>query len=403
VSRIVPLFTCFRFATILCTGATYYVAPSGSSVNSGLSSNLPWTFPYALSHAGASNTIVLMDGTYSDSSGYKITAPGQAIRAMNKWKAVLANSAGHGALSTADYVTIDGVSVTNAAVDGIKIAGNHCVVQNCWVVYSGQQGISSHSPYNSSLFQNNLVESNGWSTAFIPSHLHGFYIGGKNSIIRNNVSRYNSGFGIHLYPEDNCLLYNVHVYNNLVYNNNTGYPDYNGGGIVVYTDTAMNALMTNYFYGNTVIEPYALDGCINGKFGIMWITNNILAGPLPIKSWGGNVYAADYNLTTVSASTSGPHDVVTNYVGFVNTNAGLYWLKADSPARGMACSRVFGPVDFFGGTQPGVKDIGALQYIAAYAPDTYKPYPSAVCRDYWAVPNSVLSPTNMPIKSTAYK
>jgi hypothetical protein len=76
--------------TVNPIGTIYYASPSGNSSNSGLSTNLPWPLQYAIDHAGVSNTIVLMDGTYSSAAGYGIsgTIDCRTLKAINKWKAV---------------------------------------------------------------------------------------------------------------------------------------------------------------------------------------------------------------------------------------------------------------------------------------------------------------------------
>jgi hypothetical protein len=54
----------------LSQAETYYISPSGSSSNNGLSSSSPWkTFGYAIPRLQPGDTLMVMDGTYSVSGG----------------------------------------------------------------------------------------------------------------------------------------------------------------------------------------------------------------------------------------------------------------------------------------------------------------------------------------------
>ena len=77
----------------------------------------------------------------------------------------------------------------------------------------------------------------------------------------------------------------------------------------------------------------------------------------------------------------------------MNTNAGLYWLKSDSPARGAALAGICGPTNFFGVAQSSVSDVGFVQYNAAYTNDsrTLDPSPAAGA-DYWLDLNTTNPP-----------
>ncbi|MDA8326192.1 MAG: hypothetical protein M0033_08225, partial [Nitrospiraceae bacterium] len=55
----------FLFLTGAAMAATYYVSPSGSDSNSGISTSAPWaTFSHAISSLQPGDVLYLMDGTY---------------------------------------------------------------------------------------------------------------------------------------------------------------------------------------------------------------------------------------------------------------------------------------------------------------------------------------------------
>jgi len=59
----------------LSRGETYYISPSGSNFNNGLSSSSPWkTFGYAIPRLQPGDTLMVMDGTYSVSAGTGLPA-----------------------------------------------------------------------------------------------------------------------------------------------------------------------------------------------------------------------------------------------------------------------------------------------------------------------------------------
>lgn len=377
-------------------GKNYYVAANGSSANTGLSTNSPWSLTYAVTKLGPGITLTLMPGLYNGQysvSGKSGTAgnPG-TIRSQQKWKAVLANSTGHElSIWQCNYLVIDGLSVSNAGNNGIDMKGANNTIRNCWIVNNAHHGINDSNAANSNnVVENCLIELSGggvWAGGnnFRP---YGIYLSGANNIIRNNVFRHNGYAGIHFYTEyAECWQNNCRIYNNLVYGHT------NGAGIIVWSDTdpLYNFPGTNYVTGNTL-----LDG-IQVALGQVCISNNII---LPIPGAGGvniannarrpAVVVNDCNLSTKSFNSSGaaqgPHDVVTNYLGFVDPGNGLYWLTSDSPARGKASSIVFSSTDFFGNRQTIASDIGAFQYDPARVNDNRVLDPSPANPDYWERP-----------------
>ena len=396
--------------------STYYAAPDGLESNTGITTNSPWPLDYALVNMGASNTIMLMDGLYAQHPAnwaWFITQPYQTIKAINKWGPRFYNlpiTNGGGVFEVlisgnGDGATIDGLAFSNcqyAAVSIRKVGATNCTIRNLWVQHTGQtfpasQGASGVAtmPGMGLLVEQCLLEWNGTNVSKIGFN-HGIYGGGTNGVYRNNVCRYNGGYGIVIGSHGDTDR-NNRVYNNVLYGNITGNPA--DDQLALYNDQATppsSSSWTNYFYGNTIISrgAYAVI-CQNG---MILFTNNIILstndGVHRFDSYTSDIIAGNYNVAHHALRYSGPSDVVTNYFGFVNTNSGLYWIKSDSPARGTALSTVCGPVDFFGVTQATVTDIGAFQYSANLTNDVriLDPSPSGGA-NYWASITNAPTPT----------
>ncbi len=381
--------TLSSWATLIVTPmrSTYFASITGSSRNSGLSPEAPWSLPYALAQAGPSNIITFLPGIYPS---IEISRSGTILRSQVKWGAkVLGTRGTHGIWTTGEgsvsNVVVDGFEVAYSYIDGVKFNGDNSTVRNCWIHHAGKgdpravlnstgrysgQGIAAHNKYGT-VIENNLVEYCGmWQ-----KHDHGIYINGTNNIVRNNVLRFNLAHGIQVYEDSPQAAADCQIYNNLIYGN--------GRGVVIYTQFGH----TNYVFNNTIISTnLAVEATpILVRYAPHVIAkNNICIGNgSSIGSDEDIPVTEDFNVVTTRAG--GSHDVVTKRIGFVNPAIGLYWLAADSPARGHGDATVVAPTDFFG--EPsilGTQHVGAFAYSAVYAADSrvLEPSPPGGA-DYW--------------------
>lgn len=402
MSSLIPLLVFFCFLSIRSAGTTYYAAPNGSSRNSGQSTSSPWPLAYAVANAGVGNTVIAMDGTYT--TPITISMANLTLRAQNKWTAILRpTSSGHGIVVTGSGVTIDGMQVDKSWSDNIKVQAANVTIRNCWIQRAGRgnpnavpnsdasySGQGIYTSQNNTIVEYNLIELNGiWN-----GHDHGIYMSGTNSIIRGNVFRHNWAYGIQIYTgytSQRCT--GIHMYNNLIYANGV----YNGGqnAVTIWSSaTGISESLTNYFYGNTVIGGTNMYVILAGN-GTLCVSNNLILGP-PNDGYVIQMAAAPATIICAYNLLHGPlhsgngvvnagNNIIASDVHFVNPNNGLFWLAADSPARGKALAGAAGPVNFFGDAQSSVTDIGAFQYNAAYASDTRVLDPSPANPDYWAV------------------
>ncbi|HLP78572.1 MAG TPA: right-handed parallel beta-helix repeat-containing protein [Candidatus Paceibacterota bacterium] len=350
--------------------AEYFVSPAGSPTNCG-SEAMPWpSVAFAFSNINAGDIVTLLPGTYSEPVVVELSGTAErptVIRSQRKWEAVLKGSSEHG-IYVADGVSnvvIDGFQVVGAAIDGVKV-GSFATVRNCWIRRSAHQGIAAHST-RGTIIEHNLVEHNGTD----PTFDHGMYLSGTNLIVRGNVIRWNKTYGCQIYADPPAGSANCQVYCNLVYGNRDALTVWSPAG------------QTNYVFNNTLIsERYV----VIADYGMLCVTNNILVGDkgrMILSAEHGARIRTDYNLTPVPGKQRGSHDVIASDPGFLKPQAGLFWLRRNSPALGMAAERMRPPVDFFGRQLPKVLGVGAFQYQSRFVNDSRVLDPSPENPDYW--------------------
>ena len=344
--------------------------------------------------------------TQNSKAGINIDSPYITLRSQVKWGAILRDSAGYGFLLQVPCITIDGFRIISAVKTGIASSGvtivSNLTVQNCWIQYCGTNPISGVGPSgignsyaDNQIVRNNLIEYIGNSQEAIFDH--GIYLAGNNITIYNNVIRYCSGAGIQLndHTAGSYGSSNVLIFNNLIYSNGNW-------GMYLSSDASNNVSTT--IYNNTVYgSPYALaaETLIPG-ITYMNCSNNILlatTGQTLKESHAfssNSVINADFNLMSlVDLLPVGGHSIVTNNAGFVNPDAGLFWLGSNSPARGAAFGGLYPTNDFFGNPQANSLDLGAFQYNSLYASDTRVLDPSPVSADYWLDLLLLVPPTHL--------
>lgn len=387
-----------------------YVAPNGLVSNTGATTNSPWPFDYAMANVGASNTIFLMNGNYTNTA-LGIQFPWTTIKALQKWGPQFRNLPSDGtggvirglANGLADGTTIDGLSFSNCQYYPIlfrAVGLSNCTVQNCWVTDTGKTWPASQSasaiqayPCFNFSFINNLLERNGTNNS--PFN-HGLYVAGTNITMRGNVVRYNGGPGIQIYNGGNVPCTGIACFNNLVYSNNT---TFTGGSEIIYEDDSSNdSFAVNDFFNNVVINQAQRYPIEIASIGTARLTNNIIlyntgGGAGGILTAYTPTIQRDYNLSTSALALTGPHDVTSGTENFVNRGQGLYWLTSGSPARSAALG--LSMVPWFGGSAAAVTDIGAVQYAAGLTTDArvLDPSPSGGA-DYWTnVTSGGVAPT----------
>jgi len=334
----------------------YWVAPDGTTNGDG-SRQRPWPdVPCALERVGGGHCITVRPGVYRGPWSIRKSGTQQRptiVRAEQKWQAVVVGSETHTIWITGDWCVLDGFRVEGARFDGVKSDGDYVNIRNCWVRHNGSQGITAHD-VTLNVIERNLVEFNGSNIQFD----HGLYVDGRKLVVRSNVVRHNTGYGIQFYDslQDSLVAHNV-----------------------IYGQASMRGMVV-YGSGNAVVHNtvYEYDTAIKSRGSGHLVANNILVG------------SCDLQGATKKANYTGRDP------GFVDPRKGVLWLSGNSPARGAADLQYSSTSDFWNRPQAS-PDQGAFAYEAFFETAAARagwnegyPYPreksGVVMPDLWAPP-----------------
>ena len=390
--------------------ATYWISPEGQATATGSQTNPFPSVEMALKNSSGGDTLIFEPGVYV---GTQITLTpkhaGRAqrptvLRSQRKYEAVLHGSAVHNIYIKAgcDWVIIDGFESGGARYTGIKSDADYTVIRNCRIHNNALQGIEAHGVLGS-VIENNIVEYNGEHVQFC----HGIYADGDKLTIRNNIVRFNSGWGLHLYP----AIANSKIENNLIYANERW-------GIALYSKPDVGS---NRIVNNTIVANGNGIAVKNGRDEI--IANNIIVGNTgwkferaePIENLdGGSLQKGkimiDYNLCLPRSRGAGSHGLSADPM-FLDMKKGAFYLGKNSPAIGKGSAEHAPARDFFNQPLPDGKapDLGCFAYdpsllLPQAREDWYYQWPflfkgkSKTMPDLWKQPESAASGKKNPLR-----
>jgi parallel beta-helix repeat protein len=342
---------------------TYWIAPKGRPSARGTEGDPFPSVQEALKQVGGGNTFIFQPGNYV---GAQITltpeyagSPQQptVLKSQEKYKAVLHGSPEHNIYirKGCNWVIIDGFESSGAKYTGIKSNADFTVIRNCRIHNNALQGMEAHN-VRGTVIENNIVEYNGENLQFS----HGIYADGDGLVIRNNIIRFNSGWGLHLYPE----IANSKIENNLIYGNQRW-------AIILYSKPEAGS---NRIVNNTIVFNGAGIAVKNAREEI--IVNNIIVNNTrwvfdkagPIQNLDGNVFKEgqaliDHNLCVPPLVMAGPNNMSFD-PSFLDAQKGVFYLKAGSPAIGKGSKEYAPERDFFNRKRPVDKapDLGCFSY-----------------------------------------
>ncbi len=354
------------FACCNLLAGTYWISPDGRVSGTGSQTDPFPSAEAALRKAGGGNTFLFEPGDYigtqiTISAEYAGSAQSPTVlKSQHKYKAVLHGSPFHNIYvkSGCTCVIIDGFESSGAKYTGIKSDADYTVIRNCRIHNNALQGIEAHN-VRGAVIENNIIEYNGAH----PQFSHGLYADGDNLTIRNNIVRFNSGWGLHLYPE----IANSKIENNLIYGNRRW-------GIAVYSKPQIGS---NRIVNNTIVLNGSGVAVKNGHGEI--IANNIIvdntgwkfekAEPVAILDGGDprtRKMVIDYNLCIPPLRGAGPHVIFGDPL-FLDKEKGTFYLKKDSPAIARGSKQYAPKRDFFDRPWPQDRtpDLGCFPYDPA--------------------------------------
>ncbi len=343
--------------------ATYWISPKGQASGTGAETNPFPSVETALKNSTGGDTLIFMPGVYV---GKQITLTARhagsaqrptILRSQHKYEAVLHGSAVHNIYVKAgcNWVIIDGFESSGARYTGIKSDADYTVIRNCRIHNNALQGIEAHGVLGT-VIENNLVEYNGEHVQFT----HGIYADGDKLTIRNNIVRFNAGWGLHLYP----AIANSKIENNLIHGNDRW-------GIALYSKPKVGS---NRIVNNTIVLNGNGIAVRNGRDEI--ISNNIIVGNTgwrfekaqPIENLDGGYprkggIMIDYNLCLPRLRGAGSHGISADPM-FLDTMKGAFYLRKGSPAIGKGSAKHATGRDFFNRQRTDGKapDLGCFAY-----------------------------------------
>lgn len=233
----------------------YYVSTGGSDSNDGLSRSTAYkTLTKALTKASAGTTIFVLNGTYSYSSTFKLTANGTSsapIKILNfsghtpviDFSGQSESSSNRGFQISGDYWIIAGLTIKNAGDNGIHISGDYNRVQDCFITKCCDTGLqmSSGASYNRIT---RVTSTYNYDSGTNGENADGFAAKlsiGPGNVFENCIAGYNSDDGFDFYDATNAVsVYDCEA-------NYSGVGDGNGNGFKVG--------------GNYTADNHYLEGC----------------------------------------------------------------------------------------------------------------------------------------------
>jgi hypothetical protein len=351
------------------SGATLFVATTGSDSNSGTSYSTPFrTIQKAVDVATAGAIVSVAPGTYAETIfGTNDGTSSQPIKFVSstQWGAKIVPPTANSSLDMAwqhqgDYVTIDGFEIdgttdpTTGAVwrIGIRMTGTqavatrnhvHHIGRNHDATSSGGAGILMDSAYGATggTASRNLVHHIGPISGVGGNYVQGVYYTTVGGTIENNIVHNVTGWGIHGWHD----VRNTKVNNNTSFANGQGGFIVGGGDYVNLSSPCNNMVFTNNIaYSNSGVGFRELGD--NGSSNL----------------WSNNLSNAN---TTNWALNTSPHvnDVAGSplFVNYQADGSGDYHLSIASPAIGSGLATYAPSVDFIGTTRTSPYDLGAYK------------------------------------------
>jgi hypothetical protein len=328
------------------TGGTRVVdSANGSDSNPGTAS-APWrTLAKAFSALAAGETALVKNGTYSGRIDVTSGMSGTATAPKT-----LAAYPGHAPVYTG-YLRADGLQywrfrgITFAPVGfdtafyAVGATGNldfeEVTVRNCPL----GSGMVTETTCTNIQWWRCTFRDNGRSAANGGMYDHGLYLKSRNCVVADSVFARNSGCGLHLY---NGGPVNAMVVNNTVVENGirSANPQWSGG-IILGTDSGVNATNNNKIFNNIIAFNTGWGGKSNSN--VQSGANNVFRRNL--------VYGNTLGATSWSSAGVAESETMKSDPRFADRAGGNYALASGSPAIDGSLTEYAPATDFRGATR----------------------------------------------------
>jgi hypothetical protein len=295
-------------ATASATNAAYYVTPAGRSSGDG-SMSRPWDLKSVLAgghRLAAGTTVWVRAGTYRTGE-VNASVSGVVLRAYPGERAAIdGNLYIAGANTTYWGLEVYQSSPTSTSKMGLNVRAPGTRLINCVIHDAGMSGVGFWMEAPNSEATGNIVYNNGTHGNLD----HGFYVmnASGTKLLRDNLVFDNSGYGFHMYGEDNQYIRNVTLDGNVAWNSGaiaSGRPDFFAGSSEVMSGIVVR---NNFSYRSDLGETADLGWDYGPTHQDLTYTNNYLVGSVHITRW--STINQSNNTVLTSRPSSGTKVVV---------------------------------------------------------------------------------------------
>lgn len=297
----------FLSLTVISGATDFYISPNGDDSNPGTQA-LPWrTLVFAGSMVRAGDRALIADGNYAGgiTVGGIINPNSGTSDAHIVWQAINPGGPviwGDQSLDVdafrvfhSNYVDIDGLTIRNAARDGLRVdVSNHVTVRHCVFINNQQQGILA------GIADDLTIEYNECAYSIVE---HGIYLsnGGDRAIVRYNVCHDNTKSGI----------------------------QFNGSGKSVNPTygTSSDGIMQDNIVTNNVCYNNGLDNQA-AAINLMSVRTSLIANNLMYNNGAGGISMGNDNLASATQWGCKDNRILFNTIYF-RANEGRWCIQAE--------------------------------------------------------------------------